>query len=271
MSQINADIKRRSDMNYISTAPFNGAFFQYNTSFNSTTFRTTGALTAVTGATVANCPAGRVLRATGKKLYPPSGTLDAVGPYPGVTTLMVGVYDSLSCLSGYIDPNSSMFAYYNVDKSVDTTDSVDMSGNVTHKGMSVFTLGDVVAGRQIRSTALTALTTITGNTAGGTVAPTTQVLDPTLGQTFTLTCSATGTAATAITANTAPVGCVVTLIINTTTVNAVTITFGNGTGGGGFHATGTLSTGVTAARYFVLQFVGDGTSLYEVSRTAVMQ
>lgn len=260
MSQINADIKNRSMMNYISTAPFNGAFFKYTTSFNSTTFTNSGSLSTVTGATVANCPAGRVLRANGKKLYPPSSTLDAVGPYPGVTTLMVGVYDSISCLTGYIDPNSSMFAYYNVDKSVDTTDNVDMSGNVTHKGMSVFTLGDVVAGRQIRSTASIVLTPIT---VTGT--PATQALDATLGQTFTLASSPSGTATTTITAPSAPVGATVRLIINTTTAFATTITFGTG-----FRTTGTLNTGTVASKTFVVQFVGDGTSLIEVSRTTAI-
>lgn len=264
MSQINVDIKNRSMMNYISTAPFNGAFFKYTTSFNPTTFTNTGSLTTVTGATVANCPAGRVLRANGKKLYPPSSTLDAVGPYPGVTTLMVGVYDSISCLTGYIDPNSSMFAYYNVDKSVDTSDSVDMSGNVIHRGMSVFTLGDVVAGRQIRSTASTAFTAITTNGA-----QTALVLDPTLGQTFTYTISPpSGVASVTITAPSAPVGAVVRLFITATTVQNTTITFGTG-----FRTTGTLV--VTAAagpatRYFIIQFAGDGTSLSEISRTAAL-
>lgn len=55
------------------------------------------------------------------------------------------------------------------------------------------------------------------------------------------------------------------LIVLTSGVTSYTLTFGTG-----FKSTGTLATGVTAARVFVLGFISDGTNLYEVSRTAAM-
>jgi hypothetical protein len=40
--------------------------------------------------------------------------------------------------------------------------------------------------------------------------------------------------------------------------------------GTGFRSQGTLATGVTTARYFVFDFISDGTNLLEVSRTIAM-
>lgn len=266
MAHIAHNIVERPVLSYITSGSFNGQFFSYATTFNATTLITTGTLSAVTGATAANCPRGRVLRTNNKKLYP--------GANPGITTLMVGVYDSISLLSGFIDPNSSVFLVYNGNKSVDIIDGVDLSGGVTHAGPSVFTLGDVVAGRQIRSTGSVALTAITANGAA-----TGQAIDPSISQLFTFTVSPpSGVASITLTAPSAlilsNIGSLIRLIVRATTVRDTTITFGSG-----FRSTATLI--VTAAagpadRYFVITFVvapfGDGTTaaLFEVSRTAAM-
>lgn len=69
-----------------------------------------GTLTAVSGATAANCPKGRVLRENGRKLYPSAN--------PGVTTYLVGVFDDKTFLNGFIDPNSPLFVPFNTDKPV---------------------------------------------------------------------------------------------------------------------------------------------------------
>lgn len=53
-----------------------------------------------------------------------------------------------------------------------------------------------------------------------------------------------------------------TLIILTSGVTPYTITFGTG-----FKTTGTLATGVTSARYFMVSFVSDGTNVLETART----
>lgn len=55
------------------------------------------------------------------------------------------------------------------------------------------------------------------------------------------------------------------LIVLTSGVTSYTMTFGTG-----FRSQGTLATGTTTARYFVLDFISDGTSLIEVSRTIAM-
>jgi hypothetical protein len=55
------------------------------------------------------------------------------------------------------------------------------------------------------------------------------------------------------------------LIVLTSGATSYTMTFGTG-----FKTTGTLATGVATARYFVFDFISDGTSLIEVSRTIAM-
>lgn len=54
-----------------------------------------------------------------------------------------------------------------------------------------------------------------------------------------------------------------TIIIDTVDTNSRTLTFGTN-----FRSTGTLATGSTAARRFVLTFVSDGLVWTEASRTA---
>ena len=56
-----------------------------------------------------------------------------------------------------------------------------------------------------------------------------------------------------------------TIMILTSGASSFTITFGTG-----FRTTGTLATGTTTARYFMLSFISDGTVLVETSRTAAM-
>ncbi len=57
----------------------------------------------------------------------------------------------------------------------------------------------------------------------------------------------------------------VSVIILTSGVSSFTLTFGTG-----FKPTGTLATGTTSARVFVLGFLSDGVNLYEKSRTVAM-
>lgn len=62
-----------------------------------------------------------------------------------------------------------------------------------------------------------------------------------------------------------PAGVACQLIILTSGTSSYTLTFGSG-----FKATGTLATGTTSARVFVISFISDGVNLYERSRTAAM-
>jgi len=92
---------------YIAIRAYNADFFTYTQTFvPPTTY--TGSLAVVTGATATNCPQGRLLTETGRKLYP--------GVNPGVANYMVSVYDAQNGLTGFIDPNASAFVPQNTDR-----------------------------------------------------------------------------------------------------------------------------------------------------------
>ena len=135
----NASYLNTARLSYISTAPFNNNFFTYTTMVNSQG-TTVGVFTAVSGATVSNCPAGRVLRETGRKIYP------GANPMPsGYNTYMVSVYDAQTQLTGFIDPNSSVWCIYNNDKPNFWPDGVDPTSQVTDQGLSIYTLGNITS------------------------------------------------------------------------------------------------------------------------------
>ena len=251
---------------YITTSAFNNDFYRYTTSQNPTTFVVTGTLSAVTNATAANCPANRILRENGRRLYKDAN--------PGVSTLLVGVYDVVSGLSGLIDPNSPRFALYNGNKSVYQDNGVDPNGALTDQGPPIFTRGTITAlggfTGPVRNATSTALTTVTTNGA-----QTAQNLDLSLGNVFTFTLSPpSGTATITLnasnltTSTTSAVGQTIVLTITATTAFATTITFGTN-----FVKTGTLAVTAGAGpvtQYYTVTFVSDGTRVYEVSRTAAL-
>lgn len=107
---------------YIATAPFHTHFFSYNGE----------TLSLVTEASCETCPIGRILRETGRKLYP--------GANPGVTHYMVGVYDSVTFLNGFINPNDNVFAVYNSDKPTYVPDNNDGL-----EGAPVLTTGNIIS------------------------------------------------------------------------------------------------------------------------------
>ena len=75
----------------------------------------------------------------------------------------------------------------------------------------------------------------------------------------------TVTAARTLTTTVPPAGCQAHTIILTSGATSYTITFG-----ANFKPTGTLATGTTTARVFVVHWISDGTNLYESGRTAAM-
>jgi hypothetical protein len=135
----NASYLNTARLSYISTAPFYNNFFTYTTMVNSQG-TTVGVFTPVSGATVGNCPAARVLRETGRKIYP------GANPMPsGYNTYMVSVYDAQTQLTGFIDPNSSVWCIYNNDKPNFWADGVDPTTQVTDQGLSIYTLGNITS------------------------------------------------------------------------------------------------------------------------------
>ncbi len=242
-----AVIPRRA---YITTAAWNTDFYTYTVTVNPTTFVRTGTLAAnVTGATASSCPANRILRETGRRLYPDAN--------PGISTLLVGVYDAVSGLTGLIDPNAPKFAVYNSDKANYMVNGVDPATSLTDQGQPVYTRGTITAGGaivtsagQIRSGTTSAL---------ATTAPAT--LDASLAQVFTYTPTQRAT----INATNVSAGSIVYVVVTTSGTTSYTITFGTN-----FKATGTLATGTVTAKVFTITFVSDGTNLNEVARTTAM-
>jgi hypothetical protein len=103
----------------------------------------TGTLTTVSGATAANCPKGRVLRENGKKLFPDAN--------PGITKYMVGVYDAITGLTGFIDPNAPVFTMYNSDKPSYMADTVGPDGRNAERAPPVYTDGTIEAASTIKA------------------------------------------------------------------------------------------------------------------------
>lgn len=118
---------------------------------------------------------------------------------------------------------------------LDVTGEIKASGNITS--------GAIVAGKY------TALATGTTAMAFG------------VNQVVKVTPNADATYTTTI----ATAGSITSLIIVTSGATSYTITFGTG-----FKTTGTLATGTTTAKTFVLAFVSDGTTMTEISRTVAM-
>jgi hypothetical protein len=126
--------KDTSRRQYIASAAFNTYFFSY-TAAKDVYGNVTGTIATVTGATSVNCPAARILRETGRKLYP--------GVNPGVTVYMVGVYDDQSLLTGFIDPNAPVFAVFSTDRPNFLENTIDAVGGLKDAGPSVITNGPI--------------------------------------------------------------------------------------------------------------------------------
>ena len=264
---------------YITTTTFQNDIFQYTTTTNPSTFEVTGTLTSLatvgTG-TAATCPANRILVENGKKLYPSglaiSNNTTYGAPNPGVTTYMVGVYDPGSFLSGFIDPNSQVFAPYNTDKPNYVPRGVNPNGNTTiDQGPPVYTLGSVTAG--------TTVTAGTNITATGALTTTELVIQNarTLTQATTTTLSAdcslasyfkiVTNAANAFQIDAANVvdGQIVVFAINTAgNASTPVITFGDNIRTLSTTATFTVVTLLTGT----ISFIGVGTTLVEIARVA---
>ena len=181
----------RSKRSYVTTAPFNASIFTYNTQFNSSNMKTEGRLVVVstlpTGAAVSvtNCPAGRILREVGRKLYAGVNPGLAVGDtYSGAVVgttatnkFWVLVYDAQTGLKGFIDPNAAIFTIYNSDKSVEIQDAFENAGGApTRLGQPIFTAGNItttggaiIQQRPVLAAGTGILTLTAAQTVGGVV------------------------------------------------------------------------------------------------------
>jgi hypothetical protein len=150
-----------SKRSYISTAAFNNDIWAYQKQMNATNFKNEGRLVAPTipssgaAVTAALCPAGRILREAGRKLFPYTHPgLVATDTWNGVAVgtnisytghMMVLVFDAVTGLKGYIDPNNEIFAVYNSDRANDFVDAAEtVGGPPTRLGQSIYTAGNMV-------------------------------------------------------------------------------------------------------------------------------
>jgi len=134
------DTSRRS---YVAAVPFNNDIYNYVQTPLANGL-VVGRLVPLVGANPQNCPAGRVLRETSRKLYPNEAT-------PGITTPMVAVYDEQTFFTGFIDPNSPNFAVYSTDTSYFFKTGVNPATGLTDVGPPVFTYGAVATTGPITS------------------------------------------------------------------------------------------------------------------------
>ena len=230
---VNGVQEATSKLSYITTAAFNGSIYQYTTQLNTTNFNTEGQLELITtlpsGAAVssANCPAGRILREVGKKLYPGANPGLVLGDkYQGTTVsnnnlnhIWVSVFDSVTGLRGFIDPNAPGFALYSTDRNRAFVDVAETAGGTpTRLGPSIYTGGTVTAVGNITSSAEVSGATVSGTTVTGTtVTGTSNVVSA---GNLTLTNSVTSTA-NPVVGGSAVVG---TLTLNGTTPIVVNTT-----------------------------------------------
>jgi len=161
MSSIKSAASKQPARQSVASVPFNTNFFSYAITTDPVTLVKTGALNAVAGATAVNCPAGRILRESGQKLYP--------GVHPNITTYMVGVIDSVTFLTGYVDPNSPVFATHSANVPSFFANSVDPVGGLMDEGSAVYTNGVISAHGQIRCVGATGVRTPLDGTAANIV------------------------------------------------------------------------------------------------------
>ena len=163
----NPSVPDSSKRSYISSTPFQASIFTYVPPVRDAygAIVTPGQLvafstTSPSGATASgsDCPAKRVLRETGKKLFP--------GVHSGILTPMVSVYDNIKLWHGYIDPNAAVFASYSTNTPNFFLNGVDaVTGAPPDAGAPVITNGLVNAGQSVTAgTSVSAGTTVTAGT-----------------------------------------------------------------------------------------------------------
>jgi len=128
-----------SKRSYIATDNFYGDFFSYTTTTDA--YGVTHGVWGDAANDPGQTPRGRILRENGKKLYKDAN--------PDVNQYYVGVYDAVTGLRGYIDPNNAVFAIFNSDKPTYLDDNYSDDGGSDDNsegpdlGNPVYTQGDI--------------------------------------------------------------------------------------------------------------------------------
>lgn len=218
-----------SRRSYVAVGAFNYDFFSYTVAMNSS-YVNVGTLSPVTTDDTLT-PAGRVLRENGRKLYPDAN--------PGVTTYMVGVYDDVTFLSGFIDPNSPVFTIFNSDRPNYLPVGTDPNGGLVDSGAPVYTNGSATVGDGLSVT-------------GGATVPSATIT------------AATYTTASGVLEYTAAHSFVVG---ETVTVSGVTVSVGSAAV---YNITGVIATVTGVTKFTIISLQGAGTNTYASGGVATL-
>jgi len=256
----------RSKRSYITTAAFHNEIWAYQTQLNPTSFKNEGRMVAATlpsGAalTAALCPAGRILREVGRKLFPGVHPgLVATDTWNGVAVgtsisytghMMVLVFDAVTGLKGFIDANNEILTVYNSDRAndfVDATENPSTGGAPARLGPSIYTAGNVVFAPTAFTLAATT-TNVNFVTTPGTL--------------YTTTLLGAGVATNLVATGVPAAGTLIYIRIlgNGAGTNAVTFSTG-------FRSSATAIPG--SGLFTTVTFLSDGTNLIEVSRATTV-
>jgi hypothetical protein len=263
------NVKQQPNQAYVALQAFDTQLSNYTTSLNPQ-FQTIGEFSNVPNATAANCPAGRVVYATGKVLVP--------GANPNVTTPMIKIMDPNSGLSGFVTLNPVYFAPYSQVLSVQNTTSdvngtlslttdlggagsnASVGGSLTvDNGLTVNAGGATITAGGLTVTAgvvsIGDVLRFSGGTDTSAFSATTGavIFTPTTGNTF-YKLTSTG-AVTGLTCTSLPASGTVVIVIFAGNFN-ITI-------GAGFSVQPTFNPGLNSV---VVTYISNGTVLIEISR-----
>jgi hypothetical protein len=171
-----------------------------------------------------------------------------------------------------ISSNASNYAFMRIENSNNPSNDVDFGVNSVGTGIvivraapttgtTVFSLnygpvGDIFSANTSRNVVFGAQIGAAYNNTTGTPNTAAQALGT---NTMSMVLIS---ADTTLTSTVPSAGARATVIIKTSGTTSRTVTFGTG-----FKSQGTLATGTVDSRYWAVEFISDGTSLYETSRT----
>lgn len=207
-----------------------------------------GTLAVLSTATAGNCPAGRVLHETGKKLFP--------GANPNVNDYLVSVYDPISMLTGFINPNQPFFSLMNTDRANFLLDGPNGAGtglSASGRANALYTRGDVLAGGRLdlsgNALIYGSLSTIGNEYIGGNLRTIgNEYVGGNLSTIGTLSVGGTVNFKNALVVGNATLGAGGTVTVSTaavTTNSKIYLTFTGFSGGTGFLRVGTIVNGVS--------------------------
>ena len=153
MSSVSASLQGVPRRQYVSTAAFHTRFFTYEKA--AVVNGVQRYALAQVSTDPLECPKGHILRENGRKLIK-DVNIDLNDPNTTANeyTYLVGVIDTTAdpAVSGFIDPNSPVFAPFNTDKPYfldSPAEAEDASTGLQDIGAPVYTRGDVTAEGQI--------------------------------------------------------------------------------------------------------------------------